>query len=137
VGVSEALESRWPARYAAVAVVVEVSSENTPDVQELCLRHADARCEVYAEDLHAKAALAVVAAHASHSPKERLARGDAIAATSAPGLGSPRPHLRQDRAPGCNSCTGTGLTTGSRSGAQATQLYHPLLIACCSRGEVL
>ena len=32
------------------------------------------------------------------------------AATSAPGLGSPRPHLRRDWAHPCHICTGTGLT---------------------------
>ena len=45
------------------------------------------------------------------SPRRHFCIGTrATPATSAPGLGSPRPHLRRDWAHPCHICAGTGLT---------------------------
>jgi hypothetical protein len=47
-------------------------------------------------------------------------------ATSAPGLGSPLPHLHRNRARPCNICTGTGLTRMPNA---------PVVPAAMTRGE--
>ena len=46
------------------------------------------------------------------------------AATSAPGLGSPRPHLRRDWSHRCHICIGTGLTAATSAPGLGSPLPH-------------
>jgi hypothetical protein len=51
-----------------------------------------------------------------HAETAHICTGTGLApATSAPGLGSPLPHLHRDWARPCNICTGTGLAIGPRA----------------------
>jgi hypothetical protein len=51
-------------------------------------------------------------------------RGRLAPATSAPGLGSPVPHLHRVRAHPCHICTGTGLTPATSAPGLGSPLPH-------------
>jgi hypothetical protein len=60
----------------------------------------------------------------SAHPCDICARSRTTAATSAPGLGSPLPHLRRDWAHPCHICTGTGLAPATSAPGVGPRLPH-------------